>query len=519
MVDEEILKIKIEAEDDASSVLKKVDKNLEKFNNDADKVKYLKSQIASFTAQCKGANEETRKLAKSLNATLRTKRQQILSQKLPTDVIKAQLPTNVSEEPTVQAKGRILSYDAKKHTLQTEQILKNNKRIVRTYKDVVKEGRKFNGILTSEKHLTKSKTSSGGDGAGRIKRIFQSIIAFRLASASINLFLNSFRQGVEAIKQSGGELSKPFVELQKATMGIKISLSTIIIPLVQTLTGLLDPLANDLINVANAIAYNNAVTQGQSEYYKLSKEKIDEYTESLNKANNQLTQLDKFASLSGKKSYILGEIVSIDPNTEEGQKNIAEAEALNNIYTEAITTIKNLTFVLQGLLDLITLIGDKGSGIGGSLLLIIYSFLSPIGKVIALFKSFSTLMSDASIGSKLLAGAVLTLTTAFIGLAIAKEFAKGHIVKAMAIGALAGGAITAATIGISGISSYYKSLDSEESSYNNATSNSSVGSQFASDTTNYSNKNLNIQLILDGKTFANATAPYMGEALSKWNLR
>jgi hypothetical protein len=71
MVDEEILKIKIEAEEDASSVLKKVDKNLEKFNNDADKVKYLKSQMASFTAQCKGANDQTKKLAKNLISTLK----------------------------------------------------------------------------------------------------------------------------------------------------------------------------------------------------------------------------------------------------------------------------------------------------------------------------------------------------------------------------------------------------------------------------------------------------------------
>ena len=423
-----------------------------------------------------------------------------------------------------KAKGKVLSYDSKNHTLQTEQILRNNKRIVRSYKDVVKEGRKFSGVLQSEKTLTKSKAGESNTGLGRIKRIFQSIIAFRLASAGINLFLNSFRQGIEALKQSGSELSKPFEKFNQATMAIKVSLGTIIIPLVQTLTSLLDPLSNKMIDLANAIAFNNAQAQGQTEYYKLSREKIDEYTKSLQKANTQLTQLDKFATLSGKKSFALGEVVNIDPNTEEGLKNIekakdeiADVSGIVSSLQIVFNFIGKISNAIQSLdKDFLTFVGFVIAGIS--------SVVSPFGALMSLFASFIIIMSKSSAGAKSLAFVLASLAGAFLAVAIAKSLMKDPTPKGLAIaGAIgAGGAFligTALAIGSAIKQGKAEANQSSGSAYSDATSNSnSRWAQFAQTSSSGSTAREQGDVYIDGQKAGKILAPYIHSNLQKLNL-
>lgn len=471
MVDKEVLMIKIEAEDNASSILKKVRKNLKKFETDEDKVKYLTSQMASFTSQCRKANEQTKKLVstlrKPIQKAIQEKKFNIKTPKLEN---KKKIPPNIIP-PQASQKGIL-----KEGKLIQAVTNKENQSLKETYQRYDKLGNKVtdyykrskNGQLELDKSVTNfskkknpiqkllskyklrgnEEDKSGSDtGLGRIKRIFQSIIAFRLASAGINLFINSFRQGIEALKQSGSELSKPFEKFNQATMAIKVSLGTIVIPLVQTLTSLLDPLSNKMIDLANAIAFNNAQAQGQTEYYKLSREKIDEYTKSLQKANKQLTQLDKFATLSGKKSFALGEVVNIDPNTEEGIANIKEGEKLNETYTEFVTTLNTIKNILEDIIGVFKKLGSKGSVAILGIAFAVGAIANPLTGILAMFGSFMVLMSDASIGAKALAGTILTLAGAFTALAIAKAFNISKT-KGLAIAALIGGAVGGAITGI-----------------------------------------------------------------------
>ena len=272
-----------------------------------------------------------------------------------------------------------------------------------------------------------------------------------------------------------------------------------------------------MIDVANAIAFNNAQAQGQSKYYKLSKEKIDEYSKSLQETNKQLTQLDKFATLSGNKSYQLGEWVSIDPNTEEGQKNIEEAKALQVEYHKIIIVLEKVGQVMDFILNLISNLGTESGKFGLSLLTSLLSFFSPLATIISLFISFQTLMSDAGIGAKALAGIIMTLTATFAALAVAKSFminsAKGLTTAAL-IGASIGGVLAV----VSGMAGEAMQNPAIKSYVNNATSNSSLASQLSTNTASNSSTNQTVvNLSIDGKKFATAVAQPMAEELRKNN--
>ena len=410
--------------------------------------------------------------------------------------------------------GEVLKYDSVKHTLQTEQIIDNNKKIIRSYKNVQETVNGYKGSLESSSVVKNTNTS-----LSRIKRIFQSIIAFRLASSFINLFIGSFKQGIQTLKSAGGELSKPFVEFQQATMAIKVSLGTIVIPLIQTLTSILDPLSEKFVNLANVISYTNAVIKGQSEYYKLSTEKIDEYTKSLNQANKALTQLDKFATLNKQNSVVLGEMVSIDANTEEGLQNIINIEKIKEEIKPVLEFIEKLKVGFNKVIETIQYLGSEEGKVFREIGLSLLALISPFGRIIAIFLSFKTLMSQSSPIAKTLANSVIALAAAYSALAIAKAFARSK----------AEGIATLALIGMSVATGFVsvKALSSSIGGTSGGTgSNPPQTESFTQQQQNYNGLQttqqqptiINTTIEVDGRKLAQVTAPHFKEAMKKQNL-
>ena len=514
-VDNQTLLIRVKAEDEASDVLKKVSNNLDKFTDEADKIKYLKSQIASFTRQARGASPATKELVKSLNKALgvgkgfkvksfpntikslnslkssivedyKTDLQKQTSQESPffregllkktitdektglssfyteeqlkngkkilrvykeikdeTGEINEELskttqiePKPVSPKILQNIQGNIISTDTAKGIIKTEEINAQGQKVVRTYHDISNASGQWQGVLKSEitnykkatpplskmqkllrnlKNLGKGVFKTLGKIFGRIGRIFASIIAFRLASSVITLFVNAFKKGFEAIKKSSDNLVGNFQDFNVATTQISISLATAFIPLIQSLATVLTPLSEKLLNVANYMSATNAVAKGQSEYFELDAQKIREYSESLEEANKQLTQLDKFATLTSKSNYSLGnwkdiqdfDFENVDQDTKKTTKSI---ENLSN----AIKTLVNWLVKLEidgiaSIILLITTIGSLTNPIGLA--------FNALGALILLFTSSKPIV-------KALSTAVLALAGAFIALGIAKAFLK-----------------------------------------------------------------------------------------------
>lgn len=337
--------------------------------------------------------------------------------------------------------GNILSKDTKTGIFKTEEILQNGNKIIRTYSDVTQTANGYVGILKKATEAVKKKDKEEkrnsrtlgnlSKGASRISRIFQSIIAFRLASSVITVFVNSFKKGFEALKQTNKEVAESMRPFQIATTQISISLATLFLPVMQSLATILNPLANDLMNMANAMSLANAQAQGQSEYFKLSQESIAAYSKSLNEANKQLSQLDKFATLNGKKSVPLGQMVAITPdNLSKQNEESAKVQNLINVF-------RALGQIIQNIIDLFGGLSAAGILNIGALIFMIKGLFSPISAVIGVLLALFSVMKSSSTATKILSIGLASVAAALAAVGIAKTFAKTANLAAVAINAAA----------------------------------------------------------------------------------
>lgn len=308
---------------------------------------------------------------------------------------------------------------------KTSKVEKQNKK---TFKDKV-----FDNIGKNLKKQTKS--------FGNIFKRIGSIITYRVARTILSAFTNAIKQGFELLSQDNSTLGSIKDTFSSITTTMQVSLTTILIPLFETLANLLKPIADDFLNFANAISYDNAKLKGQSQYFELSKEKIDAYTKSLKNSNKQLSELDKFATLNGNSKADLGNYVDIADASKEIVKNQDEYQNIVH-FVQTISDI--IGVIIKGAKDLFEFVRDNINWLVPAIALVV----TAMNPLLGFLGSLITLLSDASTGAKLLAAFCMTLAGALICVRIAKTFAFNPV-AGLAIGAAAG-ALAASIFAIAG---------------------------------------------------------------------
>lgn len=322
---------------------------------------------------------------------------------------------------------------------------------------VVEKTKKSKTAFEKIKDDLKNQTKGG---SGFFKKI-GSIITYRIARTILSAITNAFKQGFSLLSNDNDVVGKVKDQFSSIATTLQVSLTTILIPLFESLANILEPIANDFLNMANAMSLSNAQLKGQSQFFELSKEKIDAYAKSLRSTNKQLSQLDKFATLNGSQAVDLGGYRDVADVTEEETKNLAK-------YEESISSIRTL---LDSLVEIGKALGEVFKFIGehieliGAALLIALTVTQPL--LVAL-GSWVVLMSKASPVAKALAGVLMTLAGAFIGIGIASAFAKDPLYGAVA-GVFAGG-VTAVISSIIG-----SFINSGSSSASTSSSSLSLG--------------------------------------------
>lgn len=297
---------------------------------------------------------------------------------------------------------------------KTSKVEKQNKK---TFKDKV-----FDNIGKNLKKQTKS--------FGNIFKRIGSIITYRVARTILSAFTNAIKQGFELLSQDNSTLGSIKDTFSSISTTMQVSLTTILIPLFETLANLLKPIADDFLNFANAISYANAKLNGQSQYFELSKEKIDAYTKSLKNSNKQLSELDKFATLNGSSKADLGNYVDIADASKEIVENQDEYQKI----VDFVQTISDIIgVIIKGAKDLFEFVRDNINWLVPAIAVVV----TAMNPLLGLLGSLITLLSDASTGAKLLAAFCMTLAGALIGVGIAKTFAFNPV-AGLAIGAAAG---------------------------------------------------------------------------------
>ena len=146
--------------------------------------------------------------------------------------------------------------------------------------------------------------------------------------------------------------------------------------------------------------------------------------------------------------------------------------------------------------------------------------ISPIGRIIALFMSFKTLMSDSSKQAKTLAFGILALASAYATLAIVKAFSRSKA-EGVALTAIIGASAVGGFFAIKNLSS---SIDTASNgTANNLPSTSNLTEQQKNNnnlnaSSNLPPLNLTINTNIDGRKVAETTTTYMYNNFKKQNL-
>ncbi len=317
--------------------------------------------------------------------------------------------------------------------LMTEKTSEVPKEVKKSFKDKLKDIDIFDGISKNLKKKTK--------GFGDVFKRLGSIITYRVARTILSAFTNAIKQGFELLSQDNSTIGNIKDTFASIGTTMQVSLTTIMIPLFETLANLIEPIADDFLNFANAVSYANAKINGQSQYFELSKEKIDAYAKSLKNSNKQLSELDKFATLNGTQKADLGGYVDI----ADASKEIVENQDKYQNIVDFVQTISDIIgVIIQGAKDIFEFARDNINWFVPAIALVI----TAMNPLLGFLGSIITLMSDADTGAKLLAAACMTLAGAIIGIGIATHFAKNPL-AGLAAGAI-GGALFASIFAMIG---------------------------------------------------------------------
>ncbi len=249
---------------------------------------------------------------------------------------------------------------------------------------------------------------------GKLLKSFGRIALYRTIRAILSGIVNSFKEGFELIKSTNVEAKEGLFTIQSAFNTIKASVASIAMPLVQSIIPLLTDASSQIMGTANALSILNAQQNGESKAWVVSKEKVDDYTKSLQALSGQITQLDKFATLS-KGNAIIGEYIDIDSE---------EATQILDDYEEKVKDIKGL------IEDLSTMLKDLDFQdvieIAKGLVLVLLAISGAAGLAVSAIASLFVLFDEnASYGIKAVATAILSLTAAIMAFNIAKAMGAG----------------------------------------------------------------------------------------------
>lgn len=329
---------------------------------------------------------------------------------------------------------------------------KDGQKLVKTYKEI-------NGKVVNETEKlvnnTLTKTAKPKGGIEKFVNRVKNIVVYRLVRTVMSAIGRSITEGLNLIAVNNSGAREILTDFKSATTSLSISISTMLLPIMQSLSSMLTNIGDKFIDVANYMSRQNALTQGQATYYKINKKAVDDYAKSLTALSGNLSQLDKFATLSGTNNPILGGQVSVD-------------EAVN-ISSDTQKMLDTVRFFLDKIGDLLIWVKDNFKELvkvimifaGASVLFKLISGLSSILSVFKLIFSQSGLLlggiallvtafsSDLPLASKMLIGALGGLAVALAIVVALKQFLTKDIGVAIAGLGLVAGGISAFVAGIS----------------------------------------------------------------------
>lgn len=278
--------------------------------------------------------------------------------------------------------------------------------------------------------------------ASRVKNI----ITYRLVRVAMSAINKGITEGFTLLSTSNSQFKQITVNFKTASTALSVSIAQILLPFAETLSNTLLNVSNSLLSVSNAMSLTNAMAKGQSEYFKLDANAIEEYSKQLANANKSLSQLDKFATLSDNKP-ILGKWVTITNKELENIKNTKrEYEGITNFVRALVDLLNGVGKIIDFINNLTAeqKVNFKGIIVLG--LALITSILTPakaiiLGLATAIISIVNVWSSELNPVAKVFVTLLITAATVLAFIAALTKTGAAKIPYALGAAAAAAGAL------------------------------------------------------------------------------
>ena len=182
-----------------------------------------------------------------------------------------------------------------------------------------------NSWLDSIKEITKNlpKISINLDKTNKhFRKLFASIkriALYRAIRTIMKIIVNAFKTGIQAIAQFDSATNEAMSRLKSSWETLKLSLGSLVAPIIQMVTPALVQLMDSVTKVTNQLAELFAVMNGQDVFLK-AKEQVVDYAESLKKANGSNLGIDELNVIKGDDNADKYEDVAV--SVEESTANM-----------------------------------------------------------------------------------------------------------------------------------------------------------------------------------------------------
>lgn len=322
-------------------------------------------------------------------------------------------------DETIAAKQREKMTDEElKIALQNETIAQYNaanaerKRLISYYEAKIAAAKAGESVKEYRKELERLKKEDGQVGKksgfskflGRVKRI----AIYSLIRAGLKAVTGAFKDGIGALAQFDSGVNKTMSQLTTSFTVMKLSVSMALVPLLQSITPIIQQISVGFANMANAISASMSKT---GEYTKINTDRLLAY----NKAAN-LFDFDKFRSLNkGDDAMNLLSTEKVeDFNDELGSSKL--------LYSGIFDIIKAIEGILPSIVSIVVQIVNAAPPILGVVAKVLGFVLKIVGGVVSF-------LAEAGRIEPILYGILTVLT--LIGISKIVTWVQGGLTKAL----------------------------------------------------------------------------------------
>lgn len=288
-----------------------------------------------------------------------------------------------------------------------------------------------------------------GTGEKNLLSAIKRVAIYRAIRGALKAITNAFKEGFGNLAQFSDEVNQTMSQLTSSFTIIKNSVAVIFLPLLNAITPIIQALAGNIANIANAISYLTAKMQGNATYLKVNVDYLKKFNE-----QSRLLSFDTFEKL-GNNTDVSGMFDEAKVSEGFDTGKLAEALTILTSIAGVLTVIggaKIISHIVDGSLKegIKSITSGLKSGYGQIAL-----WVAAIGSLAVGIEKVVNNWNNANIegwekGIVIATAAMAALATAVIAVVMAVQGLKG-VGAVVAMGVALTGAISAAGIEIAKI--------------------------------------------------------------------